>query len=148
MKKISSEWTTFYKRIFPTMWFGFLGLFFVIALASGAFGFLILPSIMAAFGYLLFKKLLGGLADEVLDGGDYLVVKNKGQQERIVLRDIMNVNYVSFQNPSRVTLTLRRASMFGDEVSFVPKLRFGSPFRKDPMVVDLIKRIDDARRGY
>jgi hypothetical protein len=48
-------------------------------------------------------------------------------------------------NPPRVTLTLRQPSIFGTEVSFSAPVRF-IPFAKSPLVEDLIRRVDAARR--
>ena len=63
---------------------------------------------MIGFGYFIMKKLVFDLVDEVWDDGDALVVKNRGQEERIALADIKNVSYSPFVNPPRVTLSLRR----------------------------------------
>ncbi len=63
MRRISSSWTFFYKRIFPAIWFGFLILFVGISLFSGAarnaaspLPFLIVPAIMVVFGFFIMKK--------------------------------------------------------------------------------------------
>jgi len=146
--RISSQTTFFYKRVFPIMWFGFLAVFLVIALLGGGspFPFVLVPVLMGGFGYFFFKRFVFDLADEVLDGGDYLVVKKAGEEARVALRDIVNVSYAALQNPSRVTLSLHSPCMFGDEISFVVPATFGAPFRKSPIVADLIKRVDDARR--
>jgi len=152
MRRISSKMTFFSKRIFPVIWFGFLLIFvtasFPIALTSGEIPpapFFIVPVIMAIFGYFLFKKLVFDLVDEVWDDGDTLVVKNRGQEVRIALSEIMNVSYSMFVNPARVTLLLRRPSVFGREISFSPPARF-SPFSKSPIIDELIDRIDAKRR--
>ena len=52
------------------------------------------------------------LVDEVWDDGNALLVKNRGQEQRIALADIKNVNYSPFVNPPRVTLSLRRPTAF------------------------------------
>jgi hypothetical protein len=36
MKRISSTSTTFYKKVFPAIWLGFLGLIVALALTHGA----------------------------------------------------------------------------------------------------------------
>src|SRR4051794_4072485 len=96
MKKISSSMTAFHKKVFPTIWFGFLAVFAVVALpgvmAKGDVLFLIFPVIMAVFGYVIMKKLVFGLADEVFDASECLVVKNRGSEIRIPLSDIINVS--------------------------------------------------------
>lgn len=152
MQRISSRNTFFAKRVFPIIWFGFLALFFLGPLAarkstpSLPVAVFLVPAFMAVFGYFLMKKLVFDLADEVLDAGDALVVRFGSEQERIPLSEIINVSYTYMVNPNRVTLTLRTPGQFGKEVSFSPPARF-VPFAKNPMISDLIERVDAARRA-
>jgi hypothetical protein len=127
MKKISSKITFFHKKVFPTIWFGFLGVFLVIngsALLVSTNGlpspFLLLPVGMGVLGYFLFKNLVFNLMDEVFDGGDYLLVKKGDEEARIQLTNIISINYSVKSNPRRATLTLRDECTFGKEVSFLP----------------------------
>jgi hypothetical protein len=152
MRCISSKWTFFYKYVFPIFWFGFIGLFLIFALFVPArsgqslpIPALIVPVIMAVFGYFLLKKLVFDLADEVWDDGNALVVKKSGQEERIALTDIKNINYSTMSSPPRVVLSLRRPSVFGEQVAFCAPLRF-VPFATSPIIDDLIDRIDAARQ--
>ena len=48
---------------------------------------------MMGFGYFVMKKLVFDLVDEVWDDGEALLIKNRGQEERVALRDIKNVSY-------------------------------------------------------
>jgi hypothetical protein len=152
MRRISSRGTFFQKRIFPALWFGFLAFFvavsFPAAMVSGdtpPIPFFIVPGIMAIFGYFLFKKLLWDLVDEVWDDGDTLIIRNRNQEERVSLSEISNVSYSTFVNPQRVTILLRRPSIFGREISFSPPATFW-PFSKSPIIDELIDRIDAKRR--
>jgi hypothetical protein len=152
MRRVSSKSTFLYKRIFPVFWFGFLVLFLGISLVTlprsnqaAALPFLIMPLLMMGFGYFLMKKLIFDLVDEVWDDGDALEVKNRGQTQRIALTDIKNVNYAPLINPPRVTLSLRRSTIFGDQVTFCAPVRF-VPFASSPVINDLIDRIDLARQ--
>jgi hypothetical protein len=152
MRRISSQWTFFYKFVFPVIWVGFLIVFLIVAVfvpaRSGhapAVPALIVPVIMIGVGYTLMKKLIFNLADEVWDDGDTLVVKKGGQEQRIALGDIKNVNYSVMTSPPRVVLSLRRPSVFGDQVAFCAPIRF-IPFATSPIIDDLIERIDVARR--
>jgi hypothetical protein len=72
-------------------------------------------------------------------------VKNRDQEQRIALVDIKNVSYSPFMNPPRVTLSLRRPTVFGDQITFSAPLRF-VPFARSPAIDDLINRIDVARQ--
>jgi hypothetical protein len=152
MRRISSRWTFFYKFIFPLIWFGFIIVFLIVAVVvptrSGQalpIPALIVPIIMGVIGYSLMKKMIFNLADEVWDDGNALVVKKSGQEERIALSDIKNVNYSTMTSPPRVVLSLRRPSVFGDQVAFCAPIRF-IPFSTSPLIDDLIERIDAARQ--
>ncbi|TDK59281.1 hypothetical protein [Sapientia aquatica] len=149
MKKISSS-PIFYKRIFPIFWFGFLAFFMYAGLfenhsgSSNPLPFLVIPIVMAAFGYLFMKKLVFDLADEVLDEGDHLLIRFANDQVEVKLANIINVSYMSMMNPPRVTLTLRESCRFGKEVSFSPPFRWFN-FFSNPVISELIERIDKVR---
>ncbi len=154
MKRISSKRTFFYKRIFPVLWFGFLAIFVLTAYLPGrrthleAMPMLIVPVVMAIIGYTLFRRLLFDLVDEVWDDGDALIVRNDGTEQRVALRNIINIGYSSLTNPERVTLTLRDGGTFGKEITFMPMPRPFS-FRwlsRNPIIDELIERVDRARR--
>src|SRR5262245_48277069 len=73
MKRISSKWTFFYKRIFPVILLGFLLLFVTAALATQrsanappAALFFLVAVFMAVIGFFIFRKLIFDLVDEVL----------------------------------------------------------------------------------
>jgi hypothetical protein len=83
--------------------------------------FHIVPPPMMAVGYFFMKKLVFDLADEVFDAGDALIVRNKEQEARIALSNIMNVNFSAFTNPPRVRLSLGRLSVFGNRISSCPR---------------------------
>jgi hypothetical protein len=152
MRRISSRMTFFYKRIFPLVWFGFALVFLAGGIYATLVGgrppplpFLLMPAIMLVIGYVVMRKLVFDLVDEVYDAGDALIVKNRGREERIALSDIMNVSYTTFSNPPRATLTLRGPGDGGREIIFCPPVRF-VPFAKSPIIGELIERIDSARR--
>jgi len=145
---------TFHKKVFPAFWFGFLGLFVTTAIASGALVkggvmFLIMPCGMAVLGYILLKNLVWDLVDEVYDGVDFLVVKNRGREHHIPLTEIVNVSSSTWMNPPRITLRLTGASAsgpLGADVAFCPERPFSlNPFARNQIVEDLIVRVDRAR---
>ena len=100
--------------------------------------------VLATFGYVLFRKLLFDLVDEVWDDNDALVVKNSGIEERVALKNIINVGFSTMTNPQRITLTLREPSRLGKEFTFIPPGRV-LPFARSPIVAELIERVDRAR---
>lgn len=154
MTKISSNATFFYKRAFPMLWFAFMAVCIGTTLLSGAWGKdalfllpgLIIPCLLVGAGFFLFRKLLWSLADEVYDGGDFLLVRDRGEEDHLPLANIVNVNASIMINPPRVTLRLARPGKFGTEISFCPKTGFTlNPFAKIQVAEDLIVRVDQAR---
>jgi hypothetical protein len=152
MNRISSRWTFFYKRVFPLLWFGFLLVFIAVPIMTGSrsgspppLPFFIVPIFMMAGMYFVMRKLIFDLVDQVWDDGDSLLVRNRGEEERIALPEIKNVNYSPLVQPPRVVLSLRRNTVFGDQIAFCAPVRF-IPFASSPVITDLINRIDAARQ--
>jgi hypothetical protein len=146
MKRISSKSTFFNKKIFPVIWFGFLALFVLFSLLSAGdkpFNpmIIIVPVILAAFGYFVMKKLVFDLMDEVYDDGESLLFKNSGKEVRVYLKDIKSATYHIRKNPSRVTLSIRYKTPFGDELSFLPRTSL-IPFMNNREIEELIERIE------
>jgi hypothetical protein len=152
MKRISSRSTFFYKRVFPLLWFGFIGVFVLSvlryqpAVRAPPIPFLMMPVLMAVIGYVLLRKLLFDLVDEVWDDQDALIVKNAGVEERVSLENIINIGFSTMTNPERVTLTLRDPGRLGKEITFTPPRRFLT-LSRSPIVTELIERMDHARRA-
>jgi hypothetical protein len=151
-RRISSRQTFFLKRVFPVLWFGMV----VLALAAGLAGaragkavpppVFIVPLLLFVVGYVILRKLVLDLADEVFDEGDALRVRFGSEEERIALTDIINVGYTQFVNPPRIMLTLRQPGRFGREVSFSPPQSFFAPFVRNKLASELIERVEAARR--
>lgn len=150
MKKLSSASTFFYKKVFPAVWFGLIGIFILTGMFAGAghhgpdIMIFVVPVFMAAVGYVIMKNLIFDLMDEVYDEGTSLLFKNNGKTVRVHLTDIKNVSYTVAINPPRVTISLRCKTEFGDELTFAPPASL-IPFRKNQEIVALIDRIDKAR---
>lgn len=152
MERISSRTTFFMKRVFPVLWFGFLLVFIGVGLFQPDPGvraaFVVQPLLMAAFGAILFRTLLWGLADDVRDGGSFLLVSKGGIEERVALATVINVDASRFVNPQRVTLRLRSPGRLGSEIAFIPKATFQfNPFARNQIAESLIVRADRARQG-
>ena len=150
-RRVSSRQTFFLKRVFPLLWLALVAGALAAAVAGVHAGralpapVFIVPLLMLVLGYALIRRLVGDLADEVLDAGDALLVRFGAEQERIPLADI-NVSSTQFVNPPRITLTLRSPGRFGREVSFSPPRPFFAPFAPNPYAAELIERVDAARR--
>jgi hypothetical protein len=148
----------FLKRLFPLLWLGVLASVVVVlrgalwqpgrpALPTAVLLVLVgVPLTLAVFGYFVTRHLVADLADEVFDEGEALRVRCGAEEERIALADIINVGYTQLVNPPRITLTLRHPGRFGREVSFSPQRRYFNPLRRNPLIDELIERVEAARR--
>jgi hypothetical protein len=153
-KRISSRNTFFHKRVLPYLLFGVIALGVVVPLLvtrgnpnAPPWPVFAAPLAVAIVIYVVLRKLVFDLADEVWDEGDALRVRFGDEEERIPLTEILNLSYAGVSNPPRLTLTLRTPGRFGREVTFSPQQSFLSPlFRPNPLVNDLIERVDAARR--
>jgi lysylphosphatidylglycerol synthetase-like protein (DUF2156 family) len=148
---ISSRSTFITKWLFPIAWFGFLIFFIAESLQHDTSNenllFIVVPVLMAVFGFFFFKALVWDLADTVVDHGTHLVVSRRGVEETIPMANIMNVSSTPLMNPPRVTLRLVKAGAFGTHVSFSPK---SSPFSfglsaKNKVAEQLMERAYAAR---
>ena len=152
-KRISSSNTFVLKRIFPVIWFGVPTVLLVVTVTtwrttpSTPVIVFVMPVLVCGIGFFVMRRLVFDLADEVVDEGDALRVRFGHEEERIPLADIMNVSYAGMTSPPRVTLTLRSPCRFGREVTFSPPRTFlGSLAGSNPLVKELIERVDAARR--
>jgi hypothetical protein len=151
MRRISSSLTLFYKRIFPAVWFGILAIFMCRAVPAAIQGadpvavamFVIMPILMASFGYLFFRAWVFDLLDEVYLDNDEMVVRNAGGEDRFPVMNILNVSATQFMSPERITLTLREACQFGEDITSSPPLRM-FPFARHPLEKELIRLAHNA----
>ncbi len=150
MRVISSALTTFHKRVVPVLWAGVLAVLLATSIASREPAAIVMAGVgLAVIGGLalvILKRLVWDLADEVQDYGDYLVVRRGDEEERIPLANIVKVDGTRFVNPPRVTLCVAPATRFGEEIAFMPVMKFKfNPVAKDAIVTELSGRVDLAR---
>ena len=153
MKKISSRSLFITKKVLPVLWFGILAFVLIAGILSKAYNgnpmVIVGPGIMIVFGYFMMKKLVWDLVDEVYDYGDYLLVRNGGQEERVALSNIMNVSATTLVNPPRITLRLVKPGRFGPEIAFSPVVPLTlNPFAKNAVAEELIVRAYAAREKH
>ncbi len=138
------------KRVFPVLFLAILAVPFVIGhnIPGGMPPpMFIVPLVMLPVLFIIMRKLVWDLVDEVYDGGDYLLVKKGDKEERIPLSNIMNVSATLMVNPPRITLRLVTPGRFGKEISFIPvKPMSLNPFSQNAIADNLIERVDKARR--
>lgn len=150
MTRISSRMTWVYKRAFPVLWIAILVVALIGILASGLArqepAVVVVPIVMAPIGFFVIRRFTSDLADEVHDGGDYLRVRYRSEEDRVALSNVMNVDSSPNAKPPRVTLTLISPSRFGSKIAFIPAHEVTlNPFAKCRLAEDLMVRAHHAR---
>jgi hypothetical protein len=138
--------------------FGFLLVFavgpFVAPLIGGTvtgspFVFVAFTLAMGIAFYFQTKKMIFDLADEVLDDGDWLVVRKGRHEDRIALADIMNLNYSLFWEFIASDLIAEKTKRVRHPRQLSRTRPFWTaiwPFSQPPIVDELVERIDAKRR--
>ena len=152
MRQISSRSTFFVKRVYPIIFVAAVVLVFAFPLfwvdrarLPSMWPLLLAMAVVLLLGYWVMKRVLFNLVDAVFDDGNSLLIKNRDQQERVSLSDIADIRYGSLFNPLRVTLSLRKPSIFGAEITFLRPAGF--PLVGSAAIRDLTKRIEAQRAG-
>ena len=137
----------FYKVVLPV--FCIVLLVFVLFATSSServWQSLLVVGVTGAAGAFVFRTLIWDLADEVLDAGDHLVFRKGGETQRVRFEDIIRVDHQYLSAPERVTVEVRSPGPLGTEVVFCLPTRL-NPFPKSPIVADLVRRVEEARRA-
>jgi hypothetical protein len=88
------------------------------------------------------------LADEVYDGGDFLVVRRRGEEETVPLSNIVSVMWINRWKsiaPPRITLRLAHPGKFGSEIVFRPKRGIDEKRSTSKVAEYLNARINNSR---
>jgi len=102
-------------------------------------------AVVAIIFFVVFKRRMWSLADEVLDGGDYLVVRFGDQQQSISLANVTRVDAENQLGATTVRLRLSVPCEFGSVVSFMAKSTSRNPFALNAVAEDLIARVNDRK---
>jgi len=152
VKQISSSMTRFQKGVVPVMvmagvFSGVLALVLSKPIEQTWWALTMATLFSIAFG-VAYRFRIWPLADEVFDCGDHLLVRRRGEEQRIRLEDIAEVDLRrSGKSQHRMVLSLRREGPFGATVVFLAPKHFSfNPFAKDPLEEDLHSRVEAARR--
>lgn len=152
MKRLSSDETHFFKRVYPR---ASLLLFSAITLSplfTGGYGTSPLtPLAILGFGLVIVALawiwFLSHLADEVFDAGDALVVHIGGERERILLSNVAKISFSRMVKPPHATVQLRKPCKFGTRVAFMPCRPQYSLDWANAVVEDLRARVAGARNA-
>jgi len=148
MKKISTPYMDSMK-LTPYMIVFLMAVIFILMVANRVYqtkpSMLLVPAAMAVAGYLAGKSNSEGLADEVYDCGDSLLVRKGREEERVPLANIANISFNA--QPSRITLMLDPPGRFGDRILFAPPPQvYWGPNPESDVAQDLLLRVGQARK--
>lgn len=154
MRQMSSKLTWWHKKASPALFFGIIGLVtaeFIPAVINGSVPgeVLFIPLILAVFGYVMMRWLVFPLLDEVWIDGDDLIVRNRGEEERFPITNIIDVEGSYFMSPEHIGIILEPPSRFGKWIRFAAPLRL-LPFGTHPIAQELADRsgcFDRKRAG-
>jgi hypothetical protein len=146
--------TLFYKKVVPLIWVAFAAAVAAITvwrLATGTQGqspFELMPLlVLAGFGFVWTRLRAAGLADEVFDGGDHLVVRVGADEELVPLGTVKDVKESRLmKQPPQLELVLTHPGKFGRVISFIPTGYTLLPLAKSPLFYELKQRTSAARR--
>ena len=148
-----SSGTLFYKKVFPWLWVAGIavaGTLMAFEWRGGApdawrnWPFLV----VAVIGFLFSKLMAAGMVDEVLDGGDHILVRLDNDVERIPLKRIDKVRESLYmRQPHQIELVLTEPGRFGRVITFIPTGFLALPFFRTALYHELSRRVAAARHG-
>jgi hypothetical protein len=97
-------------------------------------------TILACFLVYFLRRDIWCLADDVLDGGSFLIVRRGNKRDRILLADVVGIDVTHQLNATRIVLRLRAPGMLGDKLEFLPKVSHRWGGRND-IADDLAARV-------
>jgi hypothetical protein len=152
MTKISYSPHSLYKAVL----FGYCGVLLIVIILGLLAGGLNDPGLLLfIFCWVVFGAIAGvlifvmtrNLANEVFDGGEFLLVRFRNQEDRIPLSNIYDVVGISGRIP-QISLMLDTPCRFGAEVSFIPNATSTPQSVMDRIAEDLLVRAEKARSGH
>jgi hypothetical protein len=108
-----------------------------------------LPWLLIVAAVVLLGRLSSRVLDEVGLEGGALLVRNRGRELRIPLRDIVQVHASGLgARSTRITLRSSHDTIFGNKLVFIPVARhFFDPRRPEAVLYGLNESIDGTRKG-
>jgi hypothetical protein len=150
-EKLSSSWTFHYKWMVPALSLVIcsVALLFKPWYASAKYAdyslFMKVGISFACLVVLWFVIRDARRLKEVWLDGDILIVKGYKAQVSIPLTQIEELKVKRLDQFGTVKVRLRTPQDWGDEFEFMPLLKFGKTFEKQPVVEMLRKRIMESR---
>ena len=144
--------TLFYKRVFPWVFMAASALALITAARTATRGGesaaeYLLWAALSVIAYFVVRLIGSELADEVLDGGDHLIVRKDGIVEHIPLAEIEAVKESIWRRqPPQIELVLKAPGKLGRVIAFVPTNYTLVPLMRSPLTYELRDRVARASR--
>jgi hypothetical protein len=154
MRTLSSDWTFFFKFIFPLIWIGgFAGITLAMFIFPDSFHSAGAGSLQDDRLKSLLGTILGGSAiywscmrlKKVSLKDDILRISNFRREIEVPLRDIERVSGSILIHPELVWLHFRAPTGFGTKVIFMGKVRSGFGLTPHPVVEEIERLIGTAK---
>ncbi len=146
LKRISYS-PRFMKRLFPLFAIGvLLAALFAAAMsddvrgASSSFAMFVLVALALFF----IRRRIWSLADEVRDGGSFLLVRRGEIEQKVYLHDIEAIDHETAFVPPGIRITCRTPGPLGRKIRFLGD-DFESMISTPPIVRDLRERVERLR---
>lgn len=146
-KLISSQWTGFYRYVFPALWIGGFGAGTIGMWVSGPapemeamkWQFLLFWIIGSAFIIWFTRRLKVVWLEQ-----DRLVVSGHGGEFTVPFSEIDEVSETRFWNPKMINVHLKRTINDTDKVVFLAPMAFQLPFTDHPRVKELKEMVKNS----
>jgi hypothetical protein len=129
------------------VWYGFFLFLAFDAFNKNEYGTILIACIFCLISYFIDKYLIDNIAEEVIDCGEYLLIKLKKTEDKIYISNIKSISFNCGASPQKVTLSLIKNSAFGKEIIFSPvRPNFDwYNYKKNEIVENLKARISAAQ---
>jgi hypothetical protein len=143
-----STGTLFFKKVFPPLMIAAAVAIPAVSLLRSGGLLEVLPVSAAMIAASFITRVIGqSLADEVLDGGDHLIVRKDSGELVVPFDHIEAIRETSWlRNPPRLELILKAPGPLGRVIAFIPSSYSLVPFAKSAIFHELTQRLEMARR--
>lgn len=144
LRRLSTEATTFWKRIFPPTWITGAGVFtyavWADLIGSPAPTVMKVVTLGAWLAFSPFFIWWSRRLTHVWLDGDQIVVPHQGREYRIDIASIRGFEESRFQRVKLITIDVGHPTPVGDKLVFVAPFAWQAPFGEHPLVAELRER--------
>jgi hypothetical protein len=145
--RVLSNNPIFFKRVIPWLFGMAMVILVPFLIADDRVGEALFFAGICAFGFLITRVMGRQFADEVLDGGDFLRIRDGDIREDVPLHAIEAVKEPMWnRRVPRIELLLKAPGQLGRVIAFIPVESSWVPFQKSALTQELEDRVERAQR--